>query len=96
MEILRKNQKEMYKDTIIEMKNVCKGIISRFSIPEERINEFGDSSICILQPEIQRERRIKHQIEKQNTKTKTQDRASKDCGTVKGDISITCNWDTKK
>lgn len=47
MEILRKNQMEtvQIKNTIMKMKNVFDGIISRLYMAEEKISDLGDTSI---------------------------------------------------
>lgn len=47
MEILRKNKKKKLeiKRTVIEMKNVFDGLISRLDVAEQRISELGGMSI---------------------------------------------------
>lgn len=93
-------KRKCLKKTRTEKKNTFEAIITRFNMAEKKINEFGDRSICISQPEMQRERRIKQQQqtrrEKQKNKNKKQDRTSKNCGIVKANVSIICNYSTRE
>lgn len=61
METVRKN----LKTAVREMKNVFYRLIIRLNIDEERINEYEERSIEIVQHETQREKKRKRK-EKQN------------------------------
>ena len=56
METLEKNQIEVLelKDTILEMKNPLNGFNSRLDTAQERISDYEDRSIVIIQTEAQK------------------------------------------
>ena len=61
MEILTKNQKEMLEreDSVMKLKNVFDGLISRLDMDEETISELGDTSAEFWKTEKQGEQRLK-------------------------------------
>ena len=61
MEILTKNQKEMLEreDSVMKLKNVFDGLISRLDMDEETISELEDTSAEFWKTEKQGEQRLK-------------------------------------
>ena len=67
MEILRKNQKEMperkkkrkKENSVMKLKNVFDGLISRLDMDEETISELEDTSAEFWKTEKQGEQRLK-------------------------------------
>lgn len=57
----RKNEKEMLeiKKIVMEMRNVCDGVISRLAMAEARIAEFEDITRATSKTENQREKNLR-------------------------------------